>query len=135
MQEAQLLYRATAIAGGAHPGEVRSGDALVQATLALPAELGGSGGKGTNPEQLLAAAYAACFYAALQQAASETRAALPQDFGVECSVGLGRRNDGFALDVQVQVQGGVEPGLVARAEQLWPHGPGVAPQVRITGEA
>lgn len=135
MQEALLLYQALAVAGGGHPGEVRSSDGLLHAALAVPREQGGSGGGGTNPEQLLAAAYAACFYTALEQAVSERRIALPQNLAVECRVALGRRDDGFALDVQVQVQGAADPALLARAEQLWPHGPGVAPQVRVTAAA
>ena len=61
MDDHQLLYRARAHAGGPHPGEVQSEDGAVRTRLALPQALGGKGGTGTNQEQLLAVAYAACF--------------------------------------------------------------------------
>lgn len=132
MNDSQVLYRASAHAGGGHPGEVRSEDGAVRARLAVPPALGGAGERGTNPEQLLAAAYAACFYTALEQAARERQVALPRELGVDCRVDLGRREGGFQLDVQVDVSGGVELGaLVQRASELWPHGPGAAPQVRV----
>ncbi|MEJ7930241.1 Ohr family peroxiredoxin [Ramlibacter sp. AN1015] len=128
------LYRARATCAGPHPGEVRSSDGVLRARLGVPHELGGTGG-GTNPEQLLAAAYAACFYTALEQAAREAGQPLPADLQVDCDVGLGRRDDGFALELQVHVAQADEAmrEWVERAAQLWPHAPGVEPVVRVTG--
>lgn len=133
MDDQQLLYRARAQAAGGHPGEVRTEDGALHARLSVPQALGGQGGAGTNPEQLLAAAYAACFYSALEQAASERRVALPRDLSVDCEVALGRRSGGFELEVQVAARGGHGEldALVQRARELWPHAPGVAPQVRV----
>lgn len=130
------LYRASATVGGPHPGEVRSSDGALRAPLAVPPEMGGRGG-GTNPEQLLAAAYAACFYTALEEAANEAQLALPADLAVTCEVALGRRDGGFelAVDLDVPQADGKLQELADRARELWPHAPGVAPAVRLRAAA
>jgi Ohr subfamily peroxiredoxin len=58
------VYTAEATATGARTGEVRSSDDRLDLHLSRPAEMGGDGGPGTNPEQLFAAGYAACFHSA-----------------------------------------------------------------------
>ena len=63
------LYTATATATGGRAGNVRSSDGTLDLTVATPRELGGSGGAGTNPEQLFAAGYSACFGSALMHVA------------------------------------------------------------------
>src|SRR3712207_5044193 len=60
------VYTAEATASGARTGEVRSSDGRFTAGLSRPAEMGGDGGPGTNPEQLFAAGYAACFHSAMR---------------------------------------------------------------------
>jgi lipoyl-dependent peroxiredoxin len=60
------LYTAVATAHGGREGHVRSSDAHLDADLRVPKEMGGPGGEGTNPEQLFAAGYAACFESALR---------------------------------------------------------------------
>ncbi|MDP9429238.1 MAG: organic hydroperoxide resistance protein [Actinomycetota bacterium] len=60
------IYTAEATATGARTGEVASSDGRLAAQLSRPAEMGGDGGPGTNPEQLFAAGYAACFHSAMR---------------------------------------------------------------------
>ena len=62
----ERVYTAEATASGARTGEVRSSDGRLTASLSRPAEMGGDGGPGTNPEQLFAAGYAACFHSAMR---------------------------------------------------------------------
>jgi lipoyl-dependent peroxiredoxin len=63
------LYTASATATGGREGRVRSSDGTLELGVAMPRELGGSGGPGTNPEQLFAAGYSACFGSALMHVA------------------------------------------------------------------
>ena len=67
----QALYTASATATGGRAGQVRSSDGALDLSLAWPKEIGGAGGAGTNPEQLFAAGYAACFAQALVRAARD----------------------------------------------------------------
>ena len=66
-----LLYTAVATARGGREGEVVSDDGVLDLSLAIPKELGGPGGDHTNPEQLFAAGYAACFHSALKRVAKD----------------------------------------------------------------
>jgi Ohr subfamily peroxiredoxin len=68
-----LKYTAEAVARGGRVGEVVSSDGVLKLKLSLPREIGGPGGEGTNPEQLFAAGYAACFQSALEAAARGQR--------------------------------------------------------------
>ncbi len=65
----QILYTAQATAVGGREGRAASSDKVLDIALSTPAELGGTGGKGTNPEQLFAAGYSACFLGALRHVA------------------------------------------------------------------
>lgn len=68
-----VLYTATATATGGRQGRVRSADGVLDLPLAMPKELGGADGAATNPEQLFAAGYAACFENALLRVARERK--------------------------------------------------------------
>lgn len=70
----QALYTATATAVGGRSGTIKSSDGVLDLRLAYPKELGGPGGAATNPEQLFAAGYAACFENALLRVARERKA-------------------------------------------------------------
>ena len=103
----QVLYTATATATGGRQGRVRSSDGVLDLGLALPKELGGPGGAATNPEQLFAAGYAACFENALLRVARERKAPIKES-SVTARVGIGREQDGYfklAVDLQVSVPG------------------------------
>jgi lipoyl-dependent peroxiredoxin len=99
----QVLYTATATATGGRQGRVRSSDGVLDLQLAYPKELGGPGGAATNPEQLFAAGYAACFENALMRVARERKAPLKES-SVTAHVGIGREADGyFRLTVTLEV--------------------------------
>lgn len=70
----QALYTATATAVGGRSGTIKSSDGVLDLQLAYPKELGGPGGAATNPEQLFAAGYAACFENAHLRVARERKA-------------------------------------------------------------
>ncbi|NEW37003.1 Ohr family peroxiredoxin, partial [Nocardia cyriacigeorgica] len=89
------LYTAEATATGAgRGGHVRSTDAALDLALSIPAELGGAGGAGTNPEQLFAAGFAACFHSALQVVARREKVAL-DGTSVTGAVGIGPDGAGY----------------------------------------
>jgi Ohr subfamily peroxiredoxin len=99
----QVLYTATATATGGRQGRIRSADGLLDLDLAMPKELGGAGGAATNPEQLFAAGYAACFENALLRVARERKAPI-RESSVTAHVGIGREESGyFSLVVTLEV--------------------------------
>lgn len=97
-------YQATVTAEGGREGLVTSEDGVLDFQLAVPKALGGKGGEFTNPEQLFAAGYAACFGSALQLIARQQKADLG-DFNVTATVGIGEDPDdgGFLLEVELDV--------------------------------
>lgn len=99
----KVLYTAEALAtGDGRNGHARSTDGRVDVDLSAPPELGGSGA-GTNPEQLFAAGYAACFHSALRLVAKSADADIT-DSAVGAKVSLGSRDDGaFGLAVTLEV--------------------------------
>jgi len=103
----QVLYTATATATGGRQGRIRSSDGVLDHALAHPKELGGPGGAATNPEQLFAAGYAACFENALLRVARERKAPIRESH-VTAHVGIGREEDGYfrlAVTLEVSVPG------------------------------
>ena len=90
----QALYTASATATGGRAGHVRSSDGALDLALAWPKEIGGAGGSGTNPEQLFAAGYAACFAQALVRAARDRGVSLGSPPAVTAEVGVGRVENG-----------------------------------------
>lgn len=100
-----IKYRTKATATGGRDGRSTSEDGKFSASLSVPKELGGPGGDGTNPEQLFAAGYSACFLGALKYVAGQEKVAVPGDASVSATVGIGPRDDGtgFGLEVQLQV--------------------------------
>lgn len=116
MQTIKALYTATATATGGRDGRAVSSDNLLEVKLSTPRELGGQGGDGTNPEQLFAAGYSACFIGALKFVAGQQKQQLPADTAVTGKVGIGQVPGGFGLEVELNV---CLPGLEqAAAEQL-----------------
>ncbi|MDH3660433.1 MAG: organic hydroperoxide resistance protein [Alphaproteobacteria bacterium] len=112
----KVLYTATATASGGREGRVHSSDGVLDLELSMPKELGGSGRAATNPEQLFAAGYAACFENALQRAGREAKTPI-EGTEVTAEVGIGRKEDTrFALTVALTVK---IPNLErAQAEKL-----------------
>lgn len=104
----KILYTAQATATGGREGNAVSSDQALKVRLSTPRELGGAGGTGTNPEQLFAAGYAACFLSALKFVAGKAKVALPADTRVTGAVGIGPIPTGFALQVELEI---FVPGL------------------------
>lgn len=99
----KVLYKATATATGGRDGRATSSDGALDAKLATPRELGGGGGEGTNPEQLFAAGYSACFLGALKHVAASQKIALPKDASIEGTVGIGQIPSGFGIEVELRI--------------------------------
>ena len=95
-----ILYTARASANKGRQGRAVSDDERLDVQLSTPSELGGDGGPGTNPEQLFAAGYAACFMSAMGLVAQQAKIKLPEDAKVDAEVGIGPRAEGgFGLEV------------------------------------
>ena len=104
-----VKYRTTGSATGGRDGEARSEDGSFQAKLSTPKELGGAGGPGTNPEQLFAAGYSACFIGALKVAGQQLKLSVPADTTVSATVGIGPRSEGgFGITADLSI---ALPGL------------------------
>ncbi|MDB4936288.1 MAG: ohr [Labilithrix sp.] len=95
------LYTATASAHGGRDGQVKSSDGVIDMSVKTPKELGGPGGAATNPEQLFAAGYAACFESALRLVARMQKKTL-SDASITAKVTLGKTDDEkYALAVEL----------------------------------
>jgi lipoyl-dependent peroxiredoxin len=123
----KILYTAEATASGGRTGTVASNDGRVSLTLDTPKELGGNGGAGTNPEQLFASGYAACFLGALKFVASQRKIAIGEP-RVTAQVGIGGRDDGkgFGLAIALRVAfDGIDPetaqALIEAADVVCPY--------------
>lgn len=99
----KLLYQAQASATGGRNGHVVSADGVLDLKLAIPRELGGPGGALSNPEQLFAAGYAACFDSALAVVATQSKLKLAGT-RVDATVGIGQNDaGGYGLAVKLEV--------------------------------
>jgi Ohr subfamily peroxiredoxin len=97
----EILYKARVTSIGGRDGSVKSSDGVLELALARPGAA--EGGTGTNPEQLFAAGYAACFHSALKRVSAEHKVSV-KDSKVTVDVGLGRNDKGaFGLDVDILV--------------------------------
>jgi osmotically inducible protein OsmC len=120
------VYTAVATADGRHNARATSSDGVLDVPITVPEEMGGEGG-GTNPEQLFAAGYAACFASAIQTAAAmRDQSEAVRDSSVTAHVDLGKGKTGLELAVQLHVDlphmGGEEAdALVQRAHQGCPY--------------
>jgi Ohr subfamily peroxiredoxin len=99
----KVLYTATATATGGREGQATSSDGVLAVKLSTPRELGGAGGDGTNPEQLFAAGYSACFLGALKFVAGKQKVALPADTHVTGKVGIGQIPTGFGIQAELTI--------------------------------
>ena len=104
----KVLYRAHTKVTGGREGHAVSTDGVLDLKLTTPRELGGSGGVGTNPEQLFAAGYSACFIGAMKLVAGREKIALKVDPSIEASVGIGLIPNGFGIEVTLKI---TVPGL------------------------
>lgn len=121
----KILYTAQVTTKGGRNGQSESSDGTLKLKLAVPKEMGGQGG-GTNPEQLFATGYSACFGSALELAATQHNIPV-KDIQVTAHVSIGpREKEGFELAVDLDVRlPGVSKSdaetLVAHAHRLCPY--------------
>jgi Ohr subfamily peroxiredoxin len=99
----KVLYRGNATVTGGRDGRATSDDGKIDLRLTTPKELGGAGGEGTNPEQLFAAGYSACFLNALKFAAGRDKLPISTDVSVSGTVGIGPIPNGFGLEVELKI--------------------------------
>jgi len=133
----QVLYTAHATSTGGRDGRSVSSDKALDVKLATPRELGGAGGEGTNPEQLFAAGYSACFIGALKFVAAKEKIAFPADASIDASVGIGPLPTGFGIQAELKVS---LPGLpreeaealVQKAHQVCPYSNATRGNIDVT---
>ena len=99
----KIIYQARAKSTGGRVGGAVSSDGFLDVQLTRPREMGGTGAAGTNPEQLFAAGYSACFLSAMQFVATRDKIAMPADTSVEGTIGIGAIPHGFGLAAELRV--------------------------------
>jgi osmotically inducible protein OsmC len=133
----KTLYQTAARAVGGRDGSAATLDGTFQVKLTTPKELGGLGGEGSNPEQLFAAGYAACFLNAMKLTAIQDHAPFPSDASVTSTVSLDQRLEGgFGLAIEMIV---ALPGvdrleadrLVHRADAVCPYSNAIRTNVEV----
>jgi osmotically inducible protein OsmC len=110
----KVLYRAHAHVTGGRDGRAEIPESGLDLQLTTPKELGGKGGSGTNPEQLFAAGYSACFIGAMKFVAARDKIAMPADASVDGNVGIGPIPNGFGIEVELKIS---LPGMAREAAQ------------------
>ena len=109
-------YEARARCTGGREGHVVSSDGELDLELAMPIELTGKGGAGSNPEQLFAASYAAAFIGAMRAAGEMREMELPEDVTIDATVGVGTAPGGYGIHVKMDIH---IPGMdKAQAESI-----------------
>ena len=134
------IYTATATAHGGRDGQVASADGHLALKVVMPKELGGPGGAGTNPEQLFAAGYAACFIGAMKAVSGRMGKRLPAEVSITSQVGIGpMTGKAGAFGIQVAMTVSV-PGmdraelqaLVATAHEVCPYSNATRGNIDVT---
>jgi Ohr subfamily peroxiredoxin len=133
----KVLYTAHATSTGGREGKSSSSDGALNVTLSTPKELGGAGGPGTNPEQLFAAGYSACFIGAMKAVAGKLKISLPADLSITADVGIGPIPAGFGIQATLNI---ILPGmerpaaeqLVAAAHQVCPYSNATRGNIDVT---
>ncbi|MEO8300028.1 MAG: organic hydroperoxide resistance protein [Burkholderiales bacterium] len=134
----KILYTATATATGGRTGTAESSDGLLKVNLATPREMGGPGGSGTNPEQLFAAGYSACFIGAMKAVGAQQKLKVPDDVSITSDVGIGPRvGGGFGIQVAMRItlpgfERAAAEALVAAAHQVCPYSNATRGNIDVT---
>ena len=134
------VYTATATATGGRTGTAKSSDDRLALTLSTPKALGGDDGTGTNPEQLFAAGYSACFIGAMKAVAARQKMSLPADVSITSSVAIGPMTGkpgafGISVDMAVTVPGmdrAAAEALVATAHEVCPYSNATRGNIDVT---
>ena len=122
------LYTAHAHTTGGRTGTSATDDGRLSVTLDTPKEIGGNGGPGTNPEQLFAVGYSACFLGALKAVARGEKVKVPDEATIDADVSFGEnaKGAGFAIAVELKVnlpgfERAIAEDLVQKAHQICPY--------------
>jgi len=134
------LYTAQATSTGGRTGSTESSDGKIKLQLSTPKELGGDSGPGTNPEQLFAAGYSACFIGAMKAVAAKQKLVLPADVSIKADVAIGPMTGkpgafGIAVVMVVSVPGmerAAAEALVAAAHQVCPYSNATRGNIDVT---
>ena len=113
-KKVNVLYTAEATAEGGRKGHARSSDGRLEVQFSSPTELGGDGGTGTNPEQLFAAGWSACFISAMGLVANKMKVKLPADAAIDAEIDLCNSGDVYFLRARLNVS---LPGLEREVAQ------------------
>jgi Ohr subfamily peroxiredoxin len=129
----KVLYTGKTRTSGGREGSSRSDDGRLDIKLSSP----GSSGAGTNPEQLFAAGWSACFIGAIGAAAAKRRIALPKDLAVVAEVDLGKTGDAYLLQARLDVSlPGLETAtaqsLIEEAHQACPYSKATRGNIDVT---
>ena len=136
-KQPEILYTAEATATGGREGHARTSDGRLDVDLDVPNEMGGAGGPGTNPEQLFAAGYAACFQSALLRIASGRKLDLSGS-RITARVGIGPLvNGGFGLAAELdldapQISRAEAVELMTRAHEACPYSRATRGNIEVT---
>ncbi|OWQ84115.1 organic hydroperoxide resistance protein [Roseateles aquatilis] len=136
----KALYTATATATGGRAGTAQSSDGALKVELSTPKELGGAGGNGTNPEQLFAAGYSACFIGAMKAVSARQKIQLPAEVSITSDVSIGPHADkpgafGIAVAMKISVPGmdrSQLETLVATAHEVCPYSNATRGNIDVT---
>jgi Ohr subfamily peroxiredoxin len=109
----KVVYRSEVTSSGGRDGRAVSADNRLELKLAVPKEMGGNG-DGTNPEQLFAAGYSACFLGAIKFVAGKENITVPADAKITGKVGIGPIPQGFGIEAELLIS---LPGMDKAAAQ------------------
>ena len=135
----KILYTAHATSTGGRDGTSKSDDGILDVKLTTPKGLGGNGAPGTNPEQLFAAGYSACFIGAMKAVAGRQKIKLPDDTSIDASVAIGPIPQGFGIQVWMKINvPGMEKSqvqqIVDAAHQVCPYSNATRGNVEVSLE-
>jgi len=135
----KALYTTKSVSTGGRDGSTRSEDGKLDLALSVPKELGGAGGDGTNPEQLFACGYSACFIGAIKFVAEQDKIKVSPDISIEATVGIGlnTEGEGFSISVDMLIDiPGMEKtaaeALVAKAHLVCPYSNATRNNIPVT---
>jgi Ohr subfamily peroxiredoxin len=132
-----VLYRAEVTSQGGREGRSVSSNGVLDVKLTTPKELGGMGEQGTNPEQLFAAGYSACFLGAMKFVAMKEKIALPADTSIKAVVGIGPIPTGFGIEAELKISvpgldRNVAQGLIEKAHIVCPYSNATRGNINVT---
>ncbi|ODT83974.1 MAG: organic hydroperoxide resistance protein [Pelagibacterium sp. SCN 64-44] len=114
----KIMYTARATSTGGRSGHGATDDGVLDVTLTTPKSMGGDGARGTNPEQLFAVGYSACFLGAMKAAARKSGDTIPEDARVTAEVSFKDREDGEGFWIEAALKAHI-PGMdKAKAEDI-----------------